>query len=505
VEALLLATGMPNEATPLKGPAAATEDVSFFGTASWARYGKVPGLISTMVLLCLGAVLDNADDTTLAGMLRAFEEVFGVSAYDESGLLLGAGLGMALASPFWGLLADAHTRLYLISAGAAAWGLFTLLSAFATSFTWLIVTRTLTGVALAGILPIGQSLVADMFDADMRGRAFSVVQLVGSLGSFLGLATSTNVSELALFGQKASGWRGVFFTLAILSLVYAAIVPLAGTEPPRLYARARLTPAASCQTLRYMASVPTLLLITLQGIFGHIPWNAISGFGTIWLQSVGLSNLDASLLIVMMSIGQGLGYVIAGFLGDWAARKLPDTGRVWVACCSVGGSIFFAILIFLLIPADPSSAVGYGFAFGLFGLVASWCKTGVNQPMLSEVVPPHVRATVMATEFGIEAASAAIFGAPLVGIIAESAFGYTSSNVSIADTPPLQQQQNADALRGALALMTIVPWSLCFVCYITVSFTFARDRDRAAAIAAATAAPASAALPPSTAPLVSST
>ena len=177
---------MPNEATPLKGPAAATEDVSFFGTASWVRYGKVPGLISTMVLLCLGAVLDNADDTTLAGMLRAFEEAFGVSAYDESALLLGAGLGMALASPFWGLLADAHTRLYLISAGAAAWGLFTLLSAFATSFTWLIVSRTLTGVALAGILPIGQSLVADMFDADMRGRAFSVVQLVGSCGSFLG-------------------------------------------------------------------------------------------------------------------------------------------------------------------------------------------------------------------------------------------------------------------------------------------------------------------------------
>ena len=101
--------------------------------------------------------------------------------------------------------------------------------------------------------------------------------------------------------------------------------------------------------------------------------------------------------------------------------------------------------------------------------------------MLSEVVPSHMRATVMATEFGLQTAVAAICGGPIVGWLAEYAFGYRASTVPIADTPATQRADNARALQLSLAWMTLVPWAVCFLSYLMVGYTYQRDRERALA------------------------
>jgi hypothetical protein len=53
-------------------------------------------------------------------------------------------------------------------------------------------------------------------------------------------------------------------------------------------------------------------------------------------------------------------------------------------------------------PAGAAAALGRDNAllagFVCLGLTASWCRSGVNQPLLAEVVPSQMRATVMATE-----------------------------------------------------------------------------------------------------------
>src|SRR5271170_8524018 len=73
----------------------------------------------------------------------------------ELGVLLSSSLAAGFfGPPILGYLADRYGRKRVIVAGALAFGLFTLAAVPTTSLNQLVVTRILTGIALAGTLPI---------------------------------------------------------------------------------------------------------------------------------------------------------------------------------------------------------------------------------------------------------------------------------------------------------------------------------------------------------------
>ena len=137
--------------------------------------------------------------------------------------------------------------------------------------------------------------------------------------------------------------------------------------------------------------------------------------------------------------------------------------------------------------------------FFLFGLCCSWCASATNRPILSEVVQPRLRATLLASLLAIEGSTAALFGAPLVGYLSEAVFGYRSTaGRTVASLPPHHRAENADALGRAIVWIGGVCWVLCFCVYGMVHGVYARDRDAArfgpTGTAAAAAAKAAAAV-----------
>ena len=234
-----------------------------------------------------------------------------------------------------------------------------------------------------------------------------------------------------------------------------------------------------------MWTVPTFLLVLLQGLFGSIPWVAIRNFATLWLQYEGLDNSVAAACMAAFNMSGGIGGLLGGLLGDAAAAWSADMGRPRVAQLAKCLSLLGAAVLFVYIPsAAPRMEVAHVHAayissFTFLGLTASWTRTGVNQPMLSEVVPPRMVSTVMATEVGIESACAALMGGPLAAYLAKHTFGYVPSTAAIRDTSEALRTQSAHALQLSLAWMTLVPWGLCFLCYLAVGCTFKVDRDRA--------------------------
>jgi MFS family permease len=54
-------------------------------------------------------------------------------------------------------------------------------------------------------------------------------------------------------------------------------------------------------------------------------------FYTLWLELVGYSHGAAAALVAAFSVGTCFGALIGGYLGDFMARKLPNTGmpRIW--------------------------------------------------------------------------------------------------------------------------------------------------------------------------------
>lgn len=57
------------------------------------------------------------------------------------------------------------------------------------------VFTTLNGLGLALVIPCAQSLMADYYPSEQRGKAFGAMQLTMSLGSMVGSLFATNVAQ----------------------------------------------------------------------------------------------------------------------------------------------------------------------------------------------------------------------------------------------------------------------------------------------------------------------
>ena len=67
--------------------------------------------------------------------------------------------------------------------------------------------------------------------------------------------------------------------------------------------------------------------------------------------------------------------------------------------------------------------ITYALLLLCMGLLISWAAPACNNPIFSEIVPPHLRTVIYAFDRSFESAIAAS-AAPLVGIMAESMFGW---------------------------------------------------------------------------------
>ena len=76
------------------------------------------------------------------------------------------------------------------------------------------------GVGLALVIPCSQSLIADFYTSEVRGRAFGLMQLIGALGVMLGGLFATNVGHYSPMGME--GWRFAVELVAALSMVTGA-------------------------------------------------------------------------------------------------------------------------------------------------------------------------------------------------------------------------------------------------------------------------------------------
>lgn len=78
----------------------------------------------------------------------------------------------------------------------------------------------------------------------------------------------------------------------------------------------------------------TAVACGVQGIVGTMPWNAIA-FLTLWLQLLGFSDWQASVLSAAFYGASSAGAFLGGYVGDRAARCAPNSGRITTAQFSV--------------------------------------------------------------------------------------------------------------------------------------------------------------------------
>lgn len=128
--------------------------------------------------------------------------------------------------PVWGKLSDLYGRRLVYQIGIAVFLLGTLLSGFSGSMTQLIVFRAIQGLGAGALVPLGMTIIGDIFTVEERAKMQAYFSGVWGLSSVIG-------PFIGGFITDQISWRWVFFINLPVGAVAAAIIGFALKEPKR--------------------------------------------------------------------------------------------------------------------------------------------------------------------------------------------------------------------------------------------------------------------------------
>ena len=152
--------------------------------------------------------LNGADTATVGAVAPQLEHALHIGD-TKIGLLSAVSLliGAIFTDPV-GLLVDRTKRMSLLAISVILWSLATLFSAFAASYSSLLLTRLALGAVAATAGPAIASLTGDYFQASERGKIWAYILGGEVVGTALGFIVSGTVASVL-------DWRVAFVLLAI--------------------------------------------------------------------------------------------------------------------------------------------------------------------------------------------------------------------------------------------------------------------------------------------------
>lgn len=426
----------------------------------------------TLLTLCAVALIKGADLELLPSSFRAMEIDLGLQPSALGTLALYQGVAFSGAGPLWGNLVDSGlSRKYLIMVGSGCWGLCTLSLGFVTNFTIIAVLRLLNGMALAMLMPVMQSFVADLCEPSERGQVFGLFYMITNLGQLLACLFVTPMSEEQVLG--IAGWRLVLFVVGSISFTVTLAAPFMIQEPSREWRPERLGPARELRKLYSFIKIPSFGVIILQGVFGSIPGAAMS-FLTMYLQYTGLPNSTCAMVKALGILGEAFGGMLGGIIGDALHRWSPRYGRPLTAQITAVMCVPAAYILFTATPA-PHLLVGfYSTMLVLHGLLGCWAVPGCILPVMCDIVPRGSLASAYSWEAAIALCSGSFLGPTLTGVISGT-FGYHANQIPVSDMSEDFRQNNMVSLGKALCIFSTIPYFISAVCWSLLFLTYDAD------------------------------
>jgi MFS family permease len=360
-----------------------------------------------MWLLGLVVLSDQIDTAILRGVLSYLKTDFGLSD-PQLGVLASAFLLVnGLVTVPAGYFADRWNRTRTVGHTMLGWSGITALTAAAPNYGSLVAVRAALGFGQAITEPAANSLLADYYKVEERGRAYSIQQVMGLVGTAMGLG---------LAGLVASwlGWRWAFLIVGTPSIVVAFMV-YGLREPRRGESDRRRVGAEELEPEPAPAADPDLPAPTLRKVLREMPgglWADLKTIAAIRTMRYALAGVSVLLFVVtaistwlpqfyerhhgisegrspalvgiLLVIGGIPGIIFGGRMADRYVNKVRG-GRVAVpaVCIAVGNSFFMVSYARL-----PVNVV---FVLQLVGIFILTMAVPALRAGLSDAVPGHLR------------------------------------------------------------------------------------------------------------------
>jgi MFS family permease len=511
------------EKGPARAAAAGTAEVIRWlaGVIRGQVVRGVGGPARARVILLFGAVLalNGADAATVGAVAPQLEHSLHIGN-TEIGLLSSVALlvGALFTIPV-GFLVDRISRVPLLSITIVLWSVASLLSAFASSYSSLLLTRLMLGAVTASAGPAIASLTGDYFAAGERGRVWAYILGGEIAGTAVGFIISGSVASLI-------DWRGAFVLLALPGFFLARELYRTVPEPRRggsswlmegvvdlKQAVAEAGPRAAnggdapdhpsnepahqailrrgvqpdpdrvlredpstlgvIAAVRYILSVPTNVLMIISSALGYFFFSGLSTFALLFVRGhYHASQAEAELVLALLVGGALIGTLVSGRLTDYLVHRGFIEARVWVpALCYLAAAA-------LLVPGIVSSHLTPALWFDVAG---AGLLSAANPPLDAarlDIMPAGLWGRAESTRTVMRSLAQAV--APLVfGGLADLIAGIAPKQAPIG-THPVVSPGSARGLQITFLLL-LSTLAAGGVIMLRARFTYARDIATAAA------------------------
>ncbi|MDP1526578.1 MAG: MFS transporter [Rhodocyclaceae bacterium] len=300
-----------------------------------------------------------------------------------------ASLGVLAATYFYvytlmqvptGILVDTLGPRRILFIGGMVAGAGSLLFGMAETLDGALAGRTLIGLGVSVTFIAMLKLIAVWFEEHRFATVVGMSMLIGNLGSVLAGAPLSAMAQ-------ATGWRGVFVGVGVVSLLLGVLSwvlvrdrpqAVGGAVPPAPTFDRTVILTGLLRVVKNRATWPTVFVNA--GLSG-----SFFAFGGLWatpflIQGLGMTRDTATAHLSLYFAGFAVGCLLIGTLSDRLRRRKP----VIIASSLVYGAVWLVWLSGLILPLAATYAL-----FGLMGLMTasftlSWaCAKEVNPPALS--------------------------------------------------------------------------------------------------------------------------
>ena len=391
------------------------------------------GRRTIIVLFALG-MIDNLNNAAFSVLAPDIQKSLDLTDGQIGVIGALAGLTLFLAAIPLGAFGDRYRRTTIAAISTALWSVFAVLTGMVHAVWQIVATRTVTGIGQANEGPIQQSILADAYPPEGRGRIFSLHRAATPVGLLLGPALAGVIASAA---GGDEGWRWSFIVLGVPAGVLA-LVALTVPEPRRgrfeqeavLGEELRAENASHISVSAAFARLKKIrsfyYLMAGLGAFGMAVTTIPIFLNLILEEELGLSAGERGLAGTLTAAGAVAGAIYGGRRADTLFRQNPERMLNFVAVAL--------------------SALGFGFAFQAYapnivvyvaiGVVAQFILfAGIVpiSPAVAAIVPFRLRSTGFAMVGLYLSLVGGIGGALIVGAIADA----SGERVAIAICAPI--------------------------------------------------------------------